>query len=82
MLHCNSIKKKGYSFEMIIVFAALALIFLIIFGLIISGKIKMFNKNINDCESKGGKCIKLEECSNKRPYFSGCEKDLVCCIET
>jgi hypothetical protein len=75
--------KKGEISIEFVVLAALALIFLIVVALLISGKIGIFNKTLGACESAGGSCVDSSECNAEGGEISGFNcKDTndVCCM--
>ncbi|MBI2548365.1 hypothetical protein HYW21_03370 [Candidatus Woesearchaeota archaeon] len=65
-----------------VVMAALALIALIIIVMLMTGKIRFFNKNVEDCETKGGECVAQGSCSGFGQVDLTCPKDRVCCTIT
>ena len=40
----------------------------------------MFSKGLKDCQSKGGTCIKEDQCSKQKLFI--CDKGEVCCIDS
>ncbi|PIN79543.1 hypothetical protein COV16_03625 [Candidatus Woesearchaeota archaeon CG10_big_fil_rev_8_21_14_0_10_34_8] len=76
--------KGELSVEMIVL-AALALIFLIVVVMIMTGKIGNFSKSLGDCENKGGICVSASECTQEGGTESSfnCEESTdVCCLNT
>jgi hypothetical protein len=74
------IKSKKAIIMSQIVWAALALIVIIISVLIITGQLGAVNKTLNDCESKGGECILADECDSGPSFLPGCKDNTICCI--
>jgi len=72
-------KSQGLSINMIVA-AALALIILVVIIVIFKEKSGTFAEQINNCESKGGKCVKESECGIGKLYI--CENEgEVCCLD-
>ncbi len=55
--------KKGQGLSLnVIIIAAIALIVLIVLVFILTGRMQIFGKGLNDCESKGGECDSRTNC--------------------
>lgn len=63
----------------IIISLAIVLILVLIFSGLIFKSSSIFTKNINSCESKGGKCV--SSCDGTVLNFECESKGLKCCIE-
>ena len=74
--------KKGVELALnTIIFAALAVIVLIVLALIFSGRLSIFSRGTDDCYTAGGQCVDVRECSVLNRAEFGCGDDaLVCCI--
>ena len=72
--------KKSMSAISIVISLAAVMILVIIYISIFSEKSGIFSKNINSCDTKGGKCLK--GCGPDSAYvnFECQEKDQICCI--
>jgi len=69
----------------VIIAAIIALLVLIVLALIFTGRIGGINKNIGDCENKGGTCASIDAggCmpgTAQSPIFSCGSDTKVCCI--
>ncbi|MAE42767.1 hypothetical protein CMO93_03275 [Candidatus Woesearchaeota archaeon] len=73
-------KSQGISFT-VLVGAILALIVLIVLITIFYGKSSAYTKTVNDCESKGGKCVSEDKCGIGKLYICPKEKE-VCCLSS
>ena len=74
------VKKAELSIEFIVL-AAIALIFLIVVGIVMTGKIGSFSSSLSDCKNKGGECVKEGACYATESGFT-CDKGNVCCLNT
>ena len=73
-------KSQGISIT-VIVAAVLALTVLIVLIAIFSAKSGLFTKGVNDCQSKGGKCVAENECGLGKLYICPGEGE-VCCLSS
>jgi hypothetical protein len=74
----KTFKAQGLSMN-VIVAAAIALIVLVVVISIFYGKSNVFSKGLDDCSSKGGKCVPESQCGLGKLYI--CQKEgEVCCI--
>lgn len=66
--------KRGFEMTLnFIVMAAIALIVLIVLIAIFTGRVRLFNKNLDPCEGQGGSSASAKPCSY--------DKDQQCCSE-
>ncbi len=78
-------KKALANIWWIIIGAVLALVVLIVILLIFTGKTTPLEQGLLDCESKGGQCLKKDDCLSKK--YDGtvssafeCSEGNVCCF--
>lgn len=76
--------KKGDMTIQVIVLAALALIFLFVVVFVMTGKINIFSKTLDDCTNKNGICVSAGSCSALGGIASGfaCPHNEECCLNT
>lgn len=75
-------KGQGLSINTIVV-AAIAVVILVVIILIFTGKIGVFNQNVNSCKQNGGQCINpADTCTNGRIMGYSCGKgsNQKCCL--
>jgi hypothetical protein len=76
--------RKGELSIQFIVLAALALIFLVVVGMVLSGKVGIFNKTVGTCENSGGTCTTKSNCETNAGSSRdlGCDDGEVCCMNS
>ncbi len=74
--------KKGDMTIQFVVLAALALIFLFVVVFVMTGKINIFNKTLDDCTNKDGICVNSGTCSAEGGVAGGfnCPTGEECCL--
>ena len=73
-------QKRGMDLSMnAIIIAALILLLIIVLSFILTGNLKFFKRNVEDCHLKGGEC--KAECPVFSTLPSACPDDQKCCME-